>query len=180
MTLCNCLFCRKDFTVKPYRKLSAKFCSRKCKGLHEREEIKTICGICEKPFTHISSRVNKAKYCSRKCYHKAQKGRGSVNHKCKHCGKEFLDSPCKKRIYCSKACVNKSEKKHFSPKYTTVRKIMIRRNLINECQICGYKEVPDVLGIHHKDADRTNNSIENLMVVCPLCHSLIHHKHVCH
>jgi predicted HNH restriction endonuclease len=57
---------------------------------------------------------------------------------------------------------------------------MIRRNMIQKCNICGYEEVKDILGVHHKDGNRKNNEIKNLMIVCPLCHSLIHHKHIVH
>jgi hypothetical protein len=44
-----------------------------------------------------------------------------------------------------------------------------------KCERCGLSEwqgekLP--LQVHHIDGDRTNNSLENLMVLCPNCHSL--------
>jgi len=42
-----------------------------------------------------------------------------------------------------------------------------------ECQICGNDENIDV---HHRDGDRTNNNIENLIPLCHSCHKQIHNK----
>lgn len=106
--------------------------------------------------------------------------KGSILHKCKHCEKEFLDSPSKNRIYCSKKCVNKETKQTFIPTYNTVRKQMLRRNMINECQKCGYNKYPEILGVHHIDKNPKNNGLDNLIVLCPNCHSLEHMKHICH
>lgn len=165
----------------PKNRLSTfKYCSRECKNKSNTIKIKARCAICGELFEHISSRCNKAKYCSRRCYHRSQINRGSAEYICKHCGNSFQDSPSKKRIYCSKGCVNKAEKAQFKPKYSTVRKKMLNLGKIEKCEMCSYNAVPEILGVHHKDGDRHNNILENLIVVCPMCHSLIHHKHVCH
>ena len=44
----------------------------------------------------------------------------------------------------------------------------------NKCEICGIsewmgKEIS--LQLHHKDGDETNNTLENLQILCPNCHS---------
>lgn len=44
-----------------------------------------------------------------------------------------------------------------------------------ECELCGLstwqeKEIP--LELHHKDCNHYNNDIENLMILCPNCHSI--------
>lgn len=57
---------------------------------------------------------------------------------------------------------------------------MLSLGLINECKVCGYNEYPDILGVHHIDKNRANNTPENLMVVCPNCHSLLHRRHISH
>jgi hypothetical protein len=141
---------------------------------------KKDCEICGSEFEFIATRANKAKYCSRSCYYASMKGRGSVKHSCLHCGTEFFDAPSKNRKYCSISCVNKGNKKTFKPKYSTVRKMMLAREMIKECNRCGYSEIPDILGVHHKDRDRTNNQISNLEVLCPNCHSIEHMKHISH
>ena len=91
-----------------------------------------------------------------------------------------MDSPCKDRKYCSKSCVSKASKEIFKPSFTTVRKAMIRRELINHCNRCGYNIEPRILGVHHKDRNRNNNDMSNLEVLCPNCHSLEHLKHISH
>ena len=52
--------------------------------------------------------------------------------------------------------------------------------VIETCENCGFNAVPEILGIHHKDKDRTNNDISNLAVLCPNCHSIEHMKHIAH
>jgi len=44
----------------------------------------------------------------------------------------------------------------------------------NKCELCGneiWLNKPIKLEIHHKDGDRTNNNLDNLMLLCPNCHS---------
>jgi len=43
-----------------------------------------------------------------------------------------------------------------------------------KCQECGYDKYISVLDVHHKDYDRSNNEIENLVVLCVRCHIEIH------
>lgn len=174
----DCLHCKQSIYIPKNRFGTAKYCSLKCKGLHELSPQIANCKTCGDEFTHISSRAKTAKYCSRKCYHKGQTGKGTVTYKCKHCLKDFLGSPSHKRIYCSMACVGKETKLTFKPSFTCVRKSMMRRNMITICNRCGYDEVPKILGVHHKDRDRKNNALSNLEVLCPNCHSLEHNKHI--
>lgn len=56
----------------------------------------------------------------------------------------------------------------------------IRRKLLkakikqNKCEKCGISEwcgKPISIQLHHIDGNRTNNSLENLIMLCPNCHS---------
>ncbi len=176
----QCKHCSTTFSVPAYRKDTALYCSRRCLGLGSRQQIESTCGVCATKFTHISSRANSAKYCSRKCYYKSMLKKGTAKYTCLHCKTEFLDSPSHPRKYCSRACVNKAEKEIWKPTFATVRKNMTRRNMLQQCERCGYSECQEILGVHHKDRNRLNNSIENLEVLCPMCHSLEHRKHISH
>ena len=46
-------------------------------------------------------------------------------------------------------------------------------NLPNICEICNSK---NQLRVHHKDRNRQNNDLDNLMIVCKSCHNKIHEK----
>ena len=178
----RCLECRKAVRLPPYRLSTFRFCSRKCawayKSEHERIVVK--CEVCNHNFSVISCRKKTAKYCSRRCYYRSMKGRGSVAYSCRHSHKKFNDAPSKNRIYCSRSCVGKDSKLTWTGAFTTVRKNMLRRGLLIECEECGYNKNVSILGVHHKDRDKTNNRRNNIAVLCPNCHSLKHKKHITH
>ncbi len=176
----KCFGCGKECYMPKYRLETFKYCSRECKNKSNIIHIKTDCQICGNVFNHISSRCNKAKYCSRKCYYESLKNKGKKEYHCFHCEKIFFGHAAHKRKYCSKACVGKSIKSIWNPKFTTVRKKMTNEGLIEECSRCGFNEFPKILGIHHKDRNRENNSKNNLEVLCPNCHSIEHMKHISH
>lgn len=178
----ECVGCKRQFYIPINRFDTAKYCSRKCKDKFGcTEKIKAVCGICGKEFYHISSRCNKAKYCSRLCYHRSQKGRGSQEYECATCHVKFMGSPSKRYKFCTPKCRGLYQRSTESYGNTAnLRKFWKKRNIIQKCEICGYDEVKEILGIHHKDENRKNNKRENLLIVCPNCHSLIHRKHIPH
>lgn len=57
--------------------------------------------------------------------------------------------------------------------FTNEEKCMIFDKFNNECAICGTKEG---LHIHHKDQNPKNNQINNLILLCGVCHKKIHMK----
>lgn len=120
------------------------------------------------------------KFCSIKCYAKSRR-KPPPKFNCLHCGKEFFDNKrMKHRKYCSRACIKKKDINTWKPSYSCVRKRLEIRGHIKNCERCGYAKFPEILGVHHKDENRKNNSLENLIVLCPNCHSLEHRKHIVH
>jgi len=89
-----------------------------------------------------------------------------IRKTCENCGSTFLTKN-ENKIYCSSKC--KSLKKRIRPTREYKKK-----KLINFCQLCGFKEIPEILIIHHIDRNRQNNSSENLLRLCPFCHAMIH------
>jgi HD superfamily phosphodiesterase len=51
------------------------------------------------------------------------------------------------------------------------KRLIQREDLTQKCQICGSKRF---ILIHHKDKNRKNNSLKNLIIVCRSCHAKIH------
>ena len=74
---------------------------------------------------------------------------------------------------------HKAEKEYFGKEKTKRESInnnfkeSIFDKFNNECAICGVKEG---LHIHHKDENSSNNQINNLIVLCGVCHKKVHMK----
>lgn len=176
--MCGTIVLRVPF----YRQSTFKCCSRKCARAYQAEKNACVkaCVVCNAGFRVTSTRSESAKYCSNLCKGRAMKGRGSVRHECTHCHAEFWDSPSKNRKYCSRACVNKASKTIWRPTFTAARDNIKRNSRLTRCERCGYDEYPEILGVHHKDRNRENNTPDNLEVLCPNCHSVEHKKHIAH
>ena len=59
---------------------------------------------------------------------------------------------------------------------TQIRRYILSHNLLEyKCQDCGieseWNQKPLILELHHKDGNNENNNLENLMFLCPNCHS---------
>ncbi|MCC6934479.1 MAG: HNH endonuclease [Candidatus Yanofskybacteria bacterium] len=48
-------------------------------------------------------------------------------------------------------------------------KMRLLRERGRTCERCGYDK-PEILQVHHKDRDRSNNDLANLALICPNCH----------
>lgn len=105
---------------------------------------------------------------------------------CDFCGAEFLRQASKTQTksgfhFCCRECKDKAQSissgtdfkkirpKHYGTSLKDYRKKALRA-FVHECAVCGYNEDVDVLEVHHIDEDRDNNSLENLVILCPLCH----------
>lgn len=100
---------------------------------------------------------------------------------CVHCGKAFKfsihDKTASKVLTCSKACSgayplfirNRVDAKIGAEPthYITIA----NRAGLTTCCVCEEKEVVD---IHHLDEDSTNNSLDNLIPLCPTHHAYMH------
>lgn len=59
--------------------------------------------------------------------------------------------------------------------YSIYKKTYYKSTKSKKCCLCGSKEF---LVVHHKDMNRKNGSLENLMLVCRSCHSKLHLLHL--
>lgn len=174
----SCGHCNEQVYIPPNRIPKFKYCSRKCMAAAALIRNVISCIVCETKFHVIHTRANSAKYCSEKCYHRGQLGKGTVKIQCAECGNSLLTSPSRKRTYCSQRCKNSATHKKW-PRNLTLAYAKDRLRQLGEmdkCHRCGFSEVPEVLQIHHEDRNRRNNSRENLIPLCPTCHSVEHYK----
>lgn len=145
---------------------------------HKQEKITNKCLNCGKEIKSSS------KFCSHSC---AASFNNSIRFKkvkkCKYCGspiegrKTFCDSECFKKFRKEKS-INEWKSGERKSEYTSdfIREFLFKKNN-NKCEKCGWSEVNPYTGkiplqVHHIDGDCTNNSEENLQLLCPNCHSL--------
>lgn len=162
----------------------------KRKNKDEYNKNPKLCECCGKPLSW-EQRTNK--YCSHSCSAKIGnlgvcKNIKDSNGFCLNCGKPLRYGNKK---YCCKECQTEVEQTQFINKWKQglisgtkgMNQIsnVVRRYLLTlhnyKCEKCGWSEKNPItnlvpLSIHHIDGDCTNNSFENLQVLCPNCHSL--------
>ena len=122
-----------------------------------RDKIKCICDYCGKEFLRTPSKLEKSKsglhFCSRECKDNAQR-MGS--------GKDF----------------DNMRPDHYGTTTKNYREKAFKE-YSHECAVCGYNEDKDILEVHHIDENRENNEIDNLIILCPICHrKLTSHKYI--
>lgn len=158
----NCLQCNKLIYVREaeIKRGNGKFCSLKCSSRHyaqnrQKPENNVVCSYCAKPFYKSPSRVKNSKngihFCCRTHKDLAQRLGGIPEIQPPHYG-------------------NGDGKYRY-------RKLALRV-LGPVCNKCGYNKYSQVLEVHHKDRNRSNNEMSNLEVLCRNCHAE-HHLVTC-
>lgn len=186
----KCELCGKPFMTYP--SIHRRFCSRKCattKNWENRERadmVKLVCRYCHKEFELPASetRVKEGKvhYCSMECRDNAR--RSGKNVKCLQCGKDFYSTRIK---FCSRECACEYKKAHYQHKeymengyvvryqngYNKKGNVKVHRAVM-EAHI-GRRLSEDEI-VHHIDGDKTNNSIDNLVIMSRSEHSSLHRR----
>lgn len=146
------------------------------------------CLICKKDFYVKPNRLARGwgKYCSKTCNYAAQKT--GETYSCTTCGKKTYKSnkdvlrSKSGLFFCCKSCQATwrntffSGYKHSNWKggQATYRNILRKSKLKQVCAKCQNSDAR-VLAVHHKDKNRNNNSVSNLIWLCHNCHYLVHH-----
>lgn len=127
-----CLACGNEFLVLPYRKYSAKFCSRKCKHAFNRTNKK--CLFCSRLF--VTANYLGRRYCSRKCADEAKKKR--IAKTCLICGKKYeVQKYAKNSKYCGIECRNKGISKTLIGRFKGEKNPSYKEKIIKICGYCG-------------------------------------------
>lgn len=116
---------------------------------------------------------------------------------CAYCGKKFVRSNSKTYgsksglYFCCRAHKDLAQKLNFglsaihpshygvcTPTVKTYRKLAFKA-YAHKCAVCGWDDDEAVLEVHHIDEDRSNNNLDNLIILCPICHrKLTSHKYM--
>ena len=101
---------------------------------------------------------------------------------CRCCGKEKKVPYSSVGIYCSNECQHQHQfdarfdawvagKEETSPRW--LRKALVRKygHICMGCELTDWMEQPIILELDHVDGNYENNSIKNLRLICPNCHS---------
>lgn len=149
----------------------------------------SVCKICGKDFyvkpSHL--KIGWGKYCSMACRNESQK-HGKV-FRCGICGKSVYKSQAEQKhsasgnFFCSKRCQTLWRNSYYVEERSAnwkggvriYRQLLKRSGAKPKCALCGM-ENEIVLTVHHKDHNRSNNSIDNLIWLCLNCHYLAHHN----
>lgn len=150
MPLVKCKLCKSEFYVKPsHQKLGyGKYCSRECHHNSMRKGKYVICEICGEDTWKMPGTIKRSKS-----------------------GKFFCNKHCqaiwRNQIF--------SGNKHPNWKggQNIYRKLLKKSKVKLICSRCKIKD-ERVLVVHHKDCNRLNNNIANLIWLCRNCHYLEH------
>lgn len=152
-----------------------------------RNRVKLHCLECGYIWDVVAANVlylqpgTKAHYCPHCGNNPAKTNRIYLN--CSYCGKEIFRCPCELKknksgfFYCSKKCGNlhKNQIRKENGEWNNSQDYRAKAFEIypHQCAVCGYNEDYRILEVHHIDMNRDNNSIENLIILCPNCHRKI-------
>ena len=155
--------------------------------------VPRLCDHCRQPYTAETRYLNRNQgmYCSLLCSARSNGQKRTVsrepNSECAWCGFRFYAKPSRVKksksglIFCchehKDAAAHLEGIPDIHPRQygsgSSYRKLAIRVYGA-ECSQCGYDRHPEILEVNHKDCDRTNNSLNNLEVLCPNCHGEFH------
>lgn len=147
------------------------------------------CQKCSKVFYAKPSwlRNGHGKYCSNTCHHASQRN-GSIL-KCSICDKQVYRSQKNQRrslsgkFFCTKSCqtvwrnsqlfANENHPNWSSGQFS-YRQRLLRSDAVQACAKCSTDDMR-VMAVHHRDRNRLNNQVSNLVWLCHNCHYLVHH-----
>ena len=147
----------------------------------KRTHVVVKCDCCETLFPKIKKNIGRYAnhYCSKRCTHKGAENKVTIQ--CDNCGKDFQRKPSQiKKLsnYCSSECKNFAQShggdrqlrcgSDYGP--ASHRRLALAKHG-EKCEICQYDDIANLLDSHHIDHDRTNFDVDNLMVLCVMCHA---------
>lgn len=152
------------------------------------------CNFCNTPYQAKLTYLNRGQglYCSRSCGMKyvASLRKPVPNVTCAFCDKPFYVNDSKKKqsksglYFCCRNHKDASQRlggiqaimpSHYGSSLVPAYRKKALAHYTNECNVCGWNEYPELLLVHHIDENRSNNSIDNLEILCPTHHDVRHY-----
>jgi predicted nucleic acid-binding Zn ribbon protein len=193
----SCSFCGKIYFKSPSKALkhNRHYCSHDCLQNYQKSlQIEGSCVVCKKIIWKSKKVLEKSKhklfFCSSSCSAIYSNKNRKKDKNCDYCGK-IINRP--NSNYCSQKCFHLVKKEKtikewkmglisgMTGKKTFHMKASIRKYLLElndyKCSKCGWGEKNNFtnlipLSIHHVDGNASNDTFDNLQVLCPNCHSL--------
>jgi hypothetical protein len=135
-----------------------------------------LCEECAEPISY-EKKINK--FCNQSCSAKFYNRPRKITGYCLYCSKE-LESKKHRKTYCSTSC-QQALKRENSLKDNKISSKAIKTFLVKKygaiCMECGWsKENPFTktipIELEHIDGNSENNTLDNVKLLCPSCHSL--------
>lgn len=194
----KCETCGKEFERYLSPRSKHAYCSKECyaKSIKPKNAILVKCEVCGKEFLRAPSVIKGHILCSKECFVEFQ--RKTIHVKCDYCGKELTRSPSllHEHNFCNPQCIGKwNSKNRLREKAANYRTGTTTRNgyilelknderysgtHISQHRLVMEKHLGRNLSkdevVHHIDKNKSNNNIENLMLLTKSDHARIHSK----
>jgi len=140
------------------------------------------CETCKQPFYVTPSRLRQVerkgaviRYCSLKCrpYAREFNPFWRKHHTAETIAK-MMEHPNHPKFVSGPTNPNSS---FYGPSFRGSTAEWWKRYLLDtlgKCQQCGYDTEPGILTLHHIDRNPHRNCMENIRLLCPICHALDH------
>jgi hypothetical protein len=196
----KCLNCGNEFetTIKNGKKFCNNSCSatynNKLRVLDYEKKKEVFCVTCNEVIEvniRASNKNCKCDKCNSKKIIRNKENRIKLNkkyanlkqgNKCLNCGKELKS---KQAFFCNNTCCAQFKFKEIFKKIesgdATLKEKQYKKYLIekygNKCMECGWDKINPFcnkvpIELEHIDGNSENNSLDNLKLLCPNCHSL--------
>lgn len=114
-----------------------------------------------------------------------ESAKNQVDLVCDYCGKHYRKALSKSTKsdyhFCCRACKDNAQRINSGEKFNDLRpdhysdgKSLYRLRAFeaypHKCEICDWDEDEDCLEVHHIDENRKNGSLDNLIILCSICH----------
>ncbi len=147
------------------------------------------CEYCKTPFEarEADRKRGRARFCTQRCSSSRPKNK-EHNVRCHWCGVSFYKSESNIAgsksglFFCSRAHKDRAQRiggvREIMPSHYGTAGVDYRAIAFEShppcCNVCGYLKHKEILHVHHRDHDKSNNSPSNLELLCPTCH-MEHH-----